>query len=513
MRDGNFEIPPDEPEEVLIARLAQLPSLDYARALRFAARDLDVPIRALDHQVKKEWERALHEAARNQASIPETQYEVAKRFAESGKGKFIYDHTRGKWFVWRGDRWQIDLVDFVYGTIAQFCSECRAYARRGRDAELAHMGSAKFVSAVERFARALPEFRRTHEIWDADPWLLGVPGGYVDLRTGEMKPPDPEMYISKQTAVAPGRECPRWRQFLERITGGDDELLRYLQRVAGLSLTGITGDHVLFFFYGTGANGKGVFINTYRGVTGEYAENAPMTTFEASPVDQHPTELAQLCGARLVTAQETEEGRRWAESRIKSITGGDPITARFMRQDFFTYTPQFKLIIAGNHKPALRSVDEAIRRRFHLVPFSVTIPVAERDKELPEKLKEEWPGILAWAIEGCLEWQQIGLAPPPAVTGAIEEYLTIEDSLGTWLGERTREMESGCVETSALFADWVTWAKAAGEDPGSLKRFVQALKARGVKIERNGHTRRSVVPGLVFADVKRSHFETEAEWA
>jgi putative DNA primase/helicase len=142
-----------------------------------------------------------------------------------------------------------------------------------------------------------------------------------------------------------------------------------------------------------------------------------------------------LRGIRLVVAQETEVGRQWAEARIKSITGGDPVRARFMRQDFFEYTPQFKLVIVGNHKPALRNVDEAMRRRIHLVPFTVTIPPAERDKELFEKLKPEWPGILRWAVDGCLEWQEIGLAPPPAIIAATDEYLAEEDALARWIEE------------------------------------------------------------------------------
>src|SRR4051794_373979 len=189
------------------------------------------------------------------------------------------------------------------------------------------------------------------------------------------------------------------------------------------------------FGYGTGANGKGTFLNTLSGLLAGYAAVAPMDAFTASATDRHTTDLAMLRGARLVTAQETEEGRRWAESRVKAMTGGDPITARFMRQDFFTFSPQFKLLIAGNHRPGLRNVDEAIRRRFNMLPFAVKIPANEREKALPEKLKAEWPGILAWAIQGCLDWQKEGLSPPLAVLEATEEYLVSEDALGTWLAE------------------------------------------------------------------------------
>jgi putative DNA primase/helicase len=203
--------------------------------------------------------------------------------------------------------------------------------------------------------------------------------------------------------------------------------------MAGYALTGVTREHALFFLYGTGANGKTTFLNTIISAAGDYHRNAPIEAFTDSNTDRHPTELAGLMGARLVTAVETEEGRRWAESKIKALTGGDKISARFMRQDFFAYTPQLKLIIAGNHRPGLRSVDEAIRRRFHLIPFSVTIPPEERDAELPTKLQAELPGVLAWMIEGCLEWQRIGLAPPASVAKATEEYLGAEGTLTAWI--------------------------------------------------------------------------------
>src|SRR5262249_36928820 len=153
---------------------------------------------------------------------------------------------------------------------------------------------------------------------------------------------------------------------------------------------------------------------------------APIETFTAAQNERHPTDLAGLRGSRLVTSIETEEGRRWADSKIKTLTGGDKIAARFMRQDFFEFVPNFKLLIAGNHKPGLRSVDEAIRRRFHLVPFSVVIPPEQRDKSLGDRLRSEWPGILAWMIDGCIEWQRCGLAPPEAVTSATAAYLEAE---------------------------------------------------------------------------------------
>jgi putative DNA primase/helicase len=243
---------------------------------------------------------------------------------------------------------------------------------------------------------------------------LNTPDGVIDLRTGDVRPHDPLDYMTKIAAVAPRGGCPLFLKFLDRITHGDAELIAYLRRVFGYALTGDVSEHALFFGHGTGANGKSVLLSTMAGMMGDYHKTAPIETFTATDSDRHPTDLAMLRGARLVTATETEEGRRWAESRIKTLTGGDPVAARFMRQDFFEYWPQFKLVIAGNHKPGLRSVDEAIRRRFHLIPFAVTIPPEERDAELAEKLKAERPGILQWLVEGCLEWQIEGLRRKPS---------------------------------------------------------------------------------------------------
>ena len=291
------------------------------------------------------------------------------------------------------------------------------------------------------------------------------------------------------TTVSPGGNCPVWLQFLETIFEGNLELIEYLQRVAGYALTGNTEEHAMFFCYGTGANGKSTMLNTLAGIMGDYSAVASMETFTASQYDRHPTELAVLCGARMVTANETEEGRRWAEARIKSITGGDPITAHLMRKDPFTFIPQFKLIIAGNHKPGLGGVDEAMRRRIHFVPFGYTVPEKERNPGLPEKLRTEWAGILAWMIEGCLKWQSHKLNAPLAVKQATESYLESEDALGHWL-EECCEKDPQCWEgSSALFASWKEWATRAGELAQSQRRFVQALESKGFHAERKAKAR------------------------
>jgi putative DNA primase/helicase len=302
----------------------------------------------------------------------------------------------------------------------------------------------------------------------------------VNLRTGEYYEARKEDYITKSTAVAPeGLETPRWTAFLGKVTGGDVELQKYLQRAAGYCLSGITSEHVLFFLYGTGANGKSVFIDTLLGIWGDYSAVAAMTTFMASHTDQHPTDLAMLQGVRLVVAHETEVGRHWAEARIKAITGGDPISARFMRADFFTYKPHFKLWIVGNHKPSLQTVDEAIRRRIHLVPFTVTIPPEERDKDLFEKLKPEWPGILQWATDGFLEWKKVGLSPPPVVRDATDKYLAEEDAVARWIEDECVTGKDQWGIGARLWTRWASWSELNKEWTGSRKSFGQELERRG----------------------------------
>jgi putative DNA primase/helicase len=245
-----------------------------------------------------------------------------------------------------------------------------------------------------------------------------------------------------------------------------------------------TREHALFFLYGTGGNGKGVYLGTLAGILGNYHVTAPIETFTASNVDSHPTELARLHGARVVTSTETEEGRRWAESRIKMLTGGDHVSARFMRQDFFEYSPQFKLLISGNHKPGLRSVDEAIRRRLNLVPFNVTIPTAQRDVDLLIKLRAEWPGILAKMIAGCLEWQRIGLMPPAIVRNATAAYLENEDAVAAWIDDCCQRDVNAFEPSNVLFASWKAWAEANGEYVGNQRQFANKLLNREVQQHR-----------------------------
>jgi len=411
-----------------------------------------------------------------------TEDALAAEFSQRHGEDWRHVAVWGAWLTWTGTRWERE------GTLRAFDLArhvCRAAANRTNNARVrTKLSQAATVAAVERLARADRRHAATAEVWNRDPWLLNTPAGIVDLRSGALAPHDRSLCMTKITSAAPGGDCPAWLAFLDQVTGGDLELQAYLRRVVGYALTGVTTEHALFFLYGTGANGKSVFANTLTALLGDYATVAPMDMFMATSGDRHPTDMAGLRGARIVTSIETEQGSRWAESKLKALTGGDRITARFMRQDFFEFTPQFKLLVAGNHKPSIRNVDEAMRRRLHMVPFTVTIPPAQRDQRLPERLLAERDGILAWAIEGCLEWQRIGLRPPASVLAATDEYFEAEDALGRWIEECCERIANHVETTAALFASWRAWAEANGEYVGSVRRFSDSLLNRNFARDR-----------------------------
>jgi P4 family phage/plasmid primase-like protien len=410
----------------------------------------------------------------------------------------------GKWLFWTGSRWEVDerLIHMAQCRVylrARADSLVRAAARgeiEDFDVDKAEvlaktLRSAPMVANVTGLARSNPEMMATVEQWDADPWLLGTPGGVVDLRTGKVRPAKIEDYITKTTAVAPAPPeagSPLWENFLDRIAGGNVELQGYLQRFAGYSSTGSIQEHAFAFGYGTGANGKSVFINTLAWLLGDYAQTIPTEMLMVSNTDRHPTELARLRGVRLAIGSETEDGKRWAESKIKSLTGGDRIPARYMRQDFFEFDPQFKLFLIGNYKPALRGVDEAMRRRLHFVPFTVTIPPAERDPELPEKLRAEGAAILRWMIDGCLEWQRQGLNPPEIVRAATADYLTSEDAFGRWRDECAEPDPHAWESSGDLWSSWKRWAEHTGEFVGNQRKFSESLLLHGLSPERQPGT-------------------------
>lgn len=425
---------------------------------------------------------------------------LAAEIATKLRSTVRYSPERKCWIVWDGSRWEIDAalaaedhIKLELRAVADIVARGGGTAKEAKDAasEAKRICSTACLNNVMSLVKSDRSIVVTQEALDFDLWKINTPAGLVDLKTGMMQSPDPDALCTKRTAVAPdsGMKCNEWRRFLMEACGGDVEMVAYLQRLAGYVLTGTTREQQLTFIWGQGGNGKSVFLNILNHILGDYAVVATMETFTASHGDKHTTDLAMLAGARFVSASENAAGKRWDEARVKSITGGEKVSARFMRQNNFTFEPQFKLIFVGNHKPEIRDIDKAMRRRVHLVPFTVTPKTV--DMELGFKLKAEAPAILAWMIEGCLAWQQHGLAVPARVKAATEEYFETEDDFGRWLEECVTPKEGENVLTSELFQSWTEWTNANGGWRGSAKRLSSLMLARGFNRWRHPENRRA----------------------
>lgn len=419
----------------------------------------------------------------------------AKRLVSQHGKNIRFCHPMGTWFVWDGRRFCRDETAAIYRCAETTVASIYAEAAEATDSEerkqisrhAVRSESRDRLNAMVSLATFQPGVPILVDQIDGNPWLLNAQNGTVDLRTGELLPHRRENLITKllPTPYDPTASCPTWLCFLDRIMGGDQERVDFLRRAAGYSLTGSTEEQVLFFLYGIGKNGKSTFLDTLLALLGEeYATQASTEILMARNQVGHPTELARLKGARLVAAVEAEEGRRFNEPLLKQLTGGDKIAARFMRQDFFEFRPEFKLWLAANHKPVIRGTDTGIWRRIRLIPFDVTIPESERDRRLPERLRAELPGILAWAVQGCLEWQRVGLAEPQAVSEATDGYQSEMDILGAFLEETCCLLSSAQVKFNTLYDHYTAWCDRNREHVVSAKMFSNRLAERGYKTHR-----------------------------
>jgi P4 family phage/plasmid primase-like protien len=433
---------------------------------------------------------------------------LSRRFIEKHGDEVRYCGGLGGWLRWDGRCWRRDETKSVDALAAHTCNVGSQWALNDPDMHpfqkqtvARRLAGAGVIDAVLKYTSIDQSIHVPITVWDADPWLLNTPRGVVDLRTGVLHESSARRMMTQCTEVGPSdaQEPTRWLAFLRDVTGGDRAFEGYLQRLVGYALTGSTREHALAFLYGSGGNGKSVFLNTVVRLLGSYAKTSAMDTFTASKNDKHPTELAALVGARVVTAQETQADRSWDEAKIKSITGGDPVTARFMYKEFFTFTPQFKLLFAGNHRPHIANLDPAMRRRFHLVPFTRTPEVV--DPDLTEALRAELPAIFAWAITGCIAWQAVGLQPPPVVVEATQEYFADEDPLGRWLAERTQPASPLSGTTfSDLFSDWRRWCNEHNERVGTERALAGAVAARGYLKWKEPLTRRQGLAGIALRE-------------
>lgn len=407
---------------------------------------------------------------------------------------WIFCQELDRWYEWNGAQWERLLGNKHFNLTRQITREALSWPGgselSARDKRA--VNSASTAATMLRIIRAHPEIEITAKALDADPLLLGVPNGVLDLRRDSCKIITAERghHITKRCGVAPALGNPtRWLEFLQQVTNDDKDLIEYLQRFSGYCLTGLTNEHALAFLYGTGANGKTTFVETLLYIMGDYGIATGMETLSEAHGDKHTTEIARFMGARMIAAEETSSGAKWNEGRIKRLTGGGRIAARFMRCDDIEFDMQGKFLIAGNHKPSLRA-DEAMKRRIHLVPFTVTIPEGQRDRDLMAKLKAEAPQILAWMVQGCAAWHDYGLAPGERIRDATEKYIVSNDILGAWIDDRTEPTEDNSLNDGRiLYADFAQWCEEQQEGVWKRRTWSDAMISRGFEDDRTKHMR------------------------
>jgi putative DNA primase/helicase len=389
-------------------------------------------------------------------------------------GQMRYTPLLNRWDFWNGQLWRRDEKLGIFSRAQQICREASKQAKSEEDQ--ATLLRANTRANVVSLAREHPLVAATPDEWNTNPWLIGTPGGTVDLRDGKLRPGDPAEMITRSVVAVPGDSCPIWFATISAIFRDDQEVIKFAQRLAGYCLTAKVIEEVLLFLWGLGGNGKGTFLETLLYCIGDYGTTIPVTTLIETKHHDHPTEIAKLHGMRLAVASETDNNTRWNTARLKLLSGGDKLTGRFMRADFFEFEPTHKTFISGNHKPSFGRVDDAIRRRLILWPFEAKFP--KPDKKLKEKLKAEAPGILAWMIQGCLEWQRVGLDPPYSMVAATKAYLDEADDVSRFIDECCVLDASARRTTKELYRPWVEWCKDAGLHPGSSKAFTERLKER-----------------------------------
>jgi putative DNA primase/helicase len=462
----------------------------------------------LEQRALQEWQQSRAQAGL--AEINDTDLANAKRLAKRHGSELKFTPERG-WCVWDGRRWATDdkgirIQALAKETSASIFDEVRTAA--DREAVYRHAKRSQSRSAIESMvilARSEQGVPARLTDFDADGWLLNVNNGTVNLRTGQLQPHRCDDLLTNIADIefdATAR-CELWEAFLRRVTSDDAELCNYLRRFVGYLLVGDTSEQVLHFLYGLGANGKSVFCEIVMRLLGEYAITASPDLVMTKRHGGIPNDIARLRGVRAAMMNETSQGARFDEAKLKDLTGGDTLTARFLHQEFFDFTPTHRLVIRGNHRPAIDGTDEGIWRRLRLVPFTVTIPEHERDHQLLSKLHAELPGILNWAIVGCMEWQKHRLKPPAIITDAVREYREESDTLGRFIMDCCEVRKLGQTKSSVLFQRYQQFAEQAGERSLPSKDLPHEMQRRGFEHKRaTGGSR--VYVGLDLKQEERS---------
>jgi putative DNA primase/helicase len=416
----------------------------------------------------------------------------AQRFEAMHQGQLYFVHGWNIWLFWQDSRWIKDQ----YGVLVQDLAKVTVKSIFEEAASQSSIDIMKLLSKHAQTSHGLPRIKAMLEIasldprlcvtvqkLDANPMLLGVVNGVINLETGKLEPNKQLKLITCYSNVIYDKKakCPIFIEFLNKIFMGDQAKIAFIKRIVGYCLTGKTDEQVYFFFFGFGANGKTTLLRVIELLLGSsLAKQTPAETLMANlQGNKQSNDLARLQSVRVVIANEVEDGSRLAESLVKQITGGDTVTARFLFKEFFEFRPEFKLIIAGNHKPIIKSSDNGIWRRTVLVDFPVSIPKAKQDPNLSKKLEAELPGILNWAIAGCLEWQKIGLAIPVSVTNDIAEYKEEMDWLGQWMSDCCAMGTSHTENATKLYLSYKAWSECNGMHPSTATAFGRRLLERG----------------------------------
>lgn len=416
----------------------------------------------------------------------------AETFCELYGKNFIYIKEGKKWVKYDGVRWAE-----ANGAVRQKMVEAMRW--KSQEAMKAFSPDSDEMKKIIRWNlkseseyglkaathRAQDYLQKSHNEFDQNPWLLTCTNGVVDLKTGSLRSSIPEDMLQRSTNLLYDHEakCPRWIQFLEEIFKANEELIDFIQRAIGYTLIGLTREQCLFILYGTGANGKSVFLGVLGNLLGEYGLTTPFSTFKDRNKDSIPNDIARMAGARLVKSAEIKEGARLNEERIKVLTGGDTMTARFLHNEWFDFDPIAKFWIAVNHKPTITGTEYAIWRRIREIDFEETFPPERRDKDLLEKLKAELPGILNWAIEGCLKYQEKGLEPVEKVRQATEQYRSESDVISQFLQEETVEDNTARIKSSDLYGAYKDWCKKNEKRVLSSTQFGKRIEEKRYRKE------------------------------
>jgi putative DNA primase/helicase len=419
-------------------------------------------------------------------------------FREHGRD-IRYNAAWKKWVVWNGTHWEIDEGALIHEkglesvrNIYDEVLKTDDYRERIEIEKYAMLSeSMRRREAFVRAASVMKALNITSDDLDANPWLLNVKNGTIDVCTGEFREHRQEDMITKAAHVDydPQADCPLWKQFIREIMDYKAEVITFLQTAAGWALTGDISEQTMFILFGSGANGKSTFLNTIMYVLGDYAIATPTETFMRKNGDQYTNDIARLRGTRFVTTTEAEQGRRLSEPLIKKITGNDQMTARFLYGEFFNFTPTFKIFMATNHKPVIKGTDHGIWRRIKLIPFTTRIPEEQQDKHLEMKLREEASGILNWLLEGTGRWRRERLKVPDAILNATDEYRGEMDVIGNFLKECCVQQPGVTIRIRELFKAYQVWCDENNEHAVSERFFGLHLKEMGFEQGRTSEAR------------------------